>query len=144
MGGTLLDGGIDDDFLVAIDGLTNVVSGGGSDIIVIDTTLDRGTPGLSFDIDVQDLANGDRIDLSGLRDASGNLLDLADLLAAATDGVASVTIALSGFKTAAGGELSGTVEIFGIGAPADLAAASFIFANGPDWKTLLPADLSVA
>ena len=71
-------------------------------------------------------ADGDRIDLSGLRSGAGAELTLADVLGSASDQDGDAVIDLSGFLTAAGATVAGQVTISALGSN-QLVAGDFIF-----------------
>lgn len=118
-------------------GRGNVAMGGeGADRYIIDTSRGQWT---SLGIEFSQI-DGDKIDLSMLRNIDGNVLTLADIVAAASSPFyQSVVIDLARFEDAAGNALLGRLVINGIFAPGDLTAADFIFSGGITWQSLLPA-----
>lgn len=85
-------------------------------------------------------AEGDLIDLSNLRDLGGAVIDMADIMAAASVTSNGLRIGLEGFRNATGDVLSGQLLFAGLDAATDLDVGMFVFQNGTDWQRLVPAD----
>ena len=155
-GGAWLIGGSGDDILVGgrealglsgansfvfVDGVTTVATTGSVDVdtLILSTDLDLGTAGFVFDATVSDFVDGqDLIDVSDLRDADGNVLDLADILDNTTTDASGAVLDLSTFTAADGGAVSGTLTLEGVTDAGALTADDFVFDNGIDWLALLP------
>jgi VCBS repeat-containing protein len=158
-GADIGSGGAGDDLIIA----ENADGGGGSDLLLASASYQssssvlRGGAGadtfiVSADnyfsnfgtVRIADFANadGDKIDLSALRDASGNALDLQDILDNSSVVGDSVQIALNTFKTAFGNSVSGALVIDGVSSAASLVAGDFVFTGGVDWKALIPIDIN--
>ncbi len=129
-GADIVNGGSGDDNVrvSASDGSTVTAFGGsGADIFSIVAPGDTATDTINALLDLADFsqADGDRIDLSGLRSGGGTELTLADVLGATSDQAGDAVIDLSGFLTAAGAAVAGQVTISALGS-GQLAAGDFI------------------
>lgn len=130
-GADIANGGSGDDNIRVIgnDGATVTAFGGsGADIFSIAAAGNTATDTISALLDLADFsqADGDRIDLSGLRNGAGAELTLADVLGSASDQDGDAVIDLSGFLTAAGATVAGQVTISALGSN-QLVAGDFIF-----------------
>ncbi|SNS80480.1 type I secretion C-terminal target domain (VC_A0849 subclass) [Sphingomonas laterariae] len=144
IGGTQ-SGGAGNDVLVMLDGDGPSSAGGtGADTFLFDTAVGRGAPGYNFATRIQDFtqAEGDRIDLSDLRDGGGAVLGLQDILDNSAVAGGNLVIDLSSF-TAGGQAVIGSITLAGINDAGALGAADFIFSGGVDWQAQLPAGLSL-
>jgi VCBS repeat-containing protein len=141
-----LDGGIGNDLIIIIDEyLTgNIASGGsGQDIFILDGAHDSQSDGKYFSrLTILDFtqSDNDRIDLSGVRDSTGNVIDMADILGHISSDSTGTTIDLSSLKIF-GQFVDGTIKLAGF--TATLTASDFIFSGGPDWQAMLPPDLTL-
>jgi VCBS repeat-containing protein len=139
------DGGAGSDFLVALDNANVVLRGGtDADTFIIDTAAESGAAGYFFNVDVADFVQGsDKIDLSDLRDALGNVIDLADILGAAISFGGNTDIDLQLFRSSTGVALAGTLSLTGIANENNLTAADFIFSGGVDWQAQVPVEFAI-
>lgn len=148
--GPMANGGAGNDVLVYFlgsggdIGRGNMADGGeGADRYIIDPS--RGSWG-SIGVRLSQI-DGDKIDLSLLRNQDGSVVTLANVVAAATEniviGVTNLLIDLGRFEDAAGNALAGRLNILGGGAAGiglgSLTDADFIFASATPWQSLLPA-----
>lgn len=142
--GSLSGGEGDDRIVVLLDngvhslGQTSYVNtGAGADLVTISALV-----GHSGTIRITDFDRtaGDRLDLSELRDAGGNLLDFSDLLAAFTVREEGVVIRLDTFRAADGTALAGEIILEGVWSPVLLDNSMFVFSGAPDWQANLPTD----
>ena len=117
--------------------LTYLIGGAGADTFIIDPS--RGTSGkLICDFNLFD---GDRVDLSALRSATGAVLTLSDVLAAANlSSNAAAVIDLAAFRDASGKALSGSLTLSYNVLPTALKAADFIFTPSSDWHSAIPSE----
>lgn len=137
--------GAGNDIMVTLDGRSTSGTGGaGADIFVLDTSVNEGAAGYNLSARIQDFsrADGDRIDLSDLRDGNGNVLSLQNLLDHDAVNGGNLEIDLSAF-TSSGQAISGKLTLVGIGDPSQLAASDFIFSGGIDWQAQVPSGLSL-
>jgi VCBS repeat-containing protein len=142
--GDFTTGGFGADTLVTLAGKHVVFGDSGVDTIIVAATAN--TPANpSYDINIQGFAQPerDKLDLSDLRDAQGNVLDFQDILSNTTDIGASLRINLGNFRLDNGSAISGSITLGLVADIADITAADFIFQNGADWQALLPADIIV-
>ncbi|PWR23905.1 family 16 glycoside hydrolase [Zavarzinia compransoris] len=144
-GDDTLMGGAGNDWLVADRGADNLLGGSGDDRLLVLTGdgssvaalggsgrdiyilgFDPAQGRLDVDLIIADFAPGeDVINLAGLRDKGGARLDLADILAAATeDADGSAVIDLGAFAGAGGEAVAGSITLAGL-AKADLTAGLF-------------------
>ncbi len=135
------DGGAGNDMLVLLGGYQSInllLRGGtGADTFIVSTEYSYSQYARIADFSH---ADGDKIDLSALRDASGNVLDLQDIIDHSTIIGDSVQIALDTFLSG-GNAVRGTLTLDGISSVPALVAGDFIFSGGSDWKALIPSDL---
>lgn len=136
-----LRGSAGDDILVEIgggSGTTSLVGGAGNDTFVIGLT----SSGASFSALVTDFSQGaDKLDLSDLRDAQGNVLDMADITAALSVQNASTVLNLDPFTGPGSIDVSGSLTLQGFSGT--LSAADFVFTNGVDWEAMAPPGAAV-
>ncbi len=147
--GPMADGGAGNDIFVYFLGSVGEIGRGnraeggeGADRYIIDPS--RGSWG-SLAVRLSQI-DGDKIDLSLLRNPDNSVITLADVRAAATEnlvfGVTNLLIDLGRFEDAAGNALAGRLNILGGGAAGiglgTLTEADFIFSGGTPWQTLLP------
>lgn len=130
---------------VFVDGATTVAMAGiDGDTFILSCDLDLGAAGYAFDATIADFADGeDLIDVSDLRDAGGNVLELGDILSNATTDTSGTVLDLSGFTTAAGSAVSGTLTLDGVTDVVALTTDDFVFDKGIDWLALLPAGVDL-
>jgi hypothetical protein len=149
IGGEINNGGNNADFIVLLDGTTSVSNGqSGFDTYIVATTFDKGLDN-AFAITgtVQYDDNIDKIDLSDLRDSGGNVLDLADVIAASSvvGGNIVINFATPGFEFQTAGlqPITGTLTLDGPGALVlgDLDLSDFVFSGGVNWEGQLPPGL---
>jgi VCBS repeat-containing protein len=145
----LMYGGDDSDILVCIGSNAAsqiIISGGtGTDTFVFATERSDASSGFHFgSLRVIDFSRGesDKIDLSDLRDASGNVLDLQDVLDHSSISGGKTVIDLGSYKSN-GHSVSGTLTLDTISSPSTLIAADFVFSGGVDWAAALPSDISL-
>jgi VCBS repeat-containing protein len=139
--GEIIFAGAGNDILVASAVERYSFQGGtGADTFIINPT-DTQNPYLvgNATITITDFssADGDRIDVSHLRDPLGNFIDLSAIVSHATDIGDSISIDLSSFTTPVGTNLprvGGTLILDGIANISDLHASDFIFSGGFDWR----------
>jgi VCBS repeat-containing protein len=142
-----ISGGAGNDKIVLLDGALALVNGDtGNDIFILDTALNtnnRPGSGYYFYAGISGFERGvDKIDLTDLRDASGNILDLQDILdhsTSYTDAVsgASTRIDLSEFTSSLGLPIEGFLDLRGFSSSAPLGVSDFIFTGGEDWLITL-------
>lgn len=115
-----------------------MAGGAGADTFIFDPMLGQfGSVGLEFS-----QIDGDKIDFSALRTASGGTVTLDYVRQSAFDPFStSATIDLAAYRDAAGRQLSGRIVINGGITAADLNAEDFIFSGLSDWRSAVPADL---
>ncbi|MEA1072184.1 calcium-binding protein [Sphingomonas sp. LY160] len=111
--------------------------GAGADTLVISAAV-----GTFANIRVSDfnLAEGDRLDLSNLRDLNGQVLDFADVMGAMASTAEGLQLDLSQFRNVSGASLSGQVIFTSLSQPSDVGVGMFVFENGMDWRSPLPTD----
>jgi VCBS repeat-containing protein len=137
------DGGAGNDLLLLLGGYQSVSQllrgGTGADTFIVTSEYS----GSQFTGRIADFSHsdGDKIDLSALRDAGGNVLDLQDIIDHSSIVGDSVQIALDTFLSG-GSAVRGTLTLDGISSVPALVAGDFIFSGGVDWKALIPADLN--
>ncbi|MDF1720841.1 MAG: calcium-binding protein [Minwuia sp.] len=112
----------------ANDGSTVTAFGGsGADIFSIVAPGDGAADAVNALLDLADFrqADGDRIDLSGLRSGAGAELTLADVLGATSDQAGDTVIDLTGLLTAGGAGVAGQITISALD-NSQLGAGDFI------------------
>jgi VCBS repeat-containing protein len=137
--------------LVLLPGQHFVSTSSGLSTVILTRTADTAAFN-SYDVRITNFfhepGGPNRVDLSDLRDVSGNILDLSDILDHST--IKNDTLGqpfnhlidLSTFKFADGSAVSGTILLEGNNSYA-LTAGDFIFSSGLNWEAMLPADLLV-
>ncbi len=137
------DGGAGNDLLLLLGGyqpVSQLVRGGaGTDTFIVSS--DYSASQLTARIADFSHSDGDKIDLSALRDAGGNVLDLQDIIDHSSIVGDSVQIALDTFLSS-GSAVRGTLTLDGISSVPALVAGDFIFSSGVDWKALIPSDIN--
>lgn len=144
--GGMQNGGAGNDLLVMLDnGQQTITGGAGADTYVFDTALDKGSGGFNLTATITDFsrADGDKLDLSDMRDGSGNALDLQDILNSSAVTGGNLVIDLSGF-TSDGKSVGGSLTLAGINDSGSLASSDFIFIDGIDWQAQLPPNLPLS
>lgn len=113
-------------------------------MFILATEKSNQTSGFTFNVIVKDFSHsqGDKIDTSDLRDATGNIIDLQDILDHASVSGGNTIIDLGTF-TSGGRGVSGTLTLENISSPAGLSASDFVFSGGVDWAAQLPVDVSL-
>jgi len=148
--GPMANGGAGNDVLIYFlgsvgeIGRNNMADGGeGADRYIIEPSCGRwGSIGVRLS-----QIDGDKTDLSLLRNQDNSVVTLANVLAAATEnivfGLTNLLIDLARFEDAAGNALAGRLNILGGGAAGVglgcVTDADFIFGSATPWKSLLPA-----
>ena len=144
--GGIQNGGAGNDLLVMLDnGQKTITGGAGADTFIFDTAIDNGSAGFHLAATIADFsrAEGDKLDLSDLRDGAGNVLDLDDILANSSVTGGNLVIDLSAF-TSSGKSVGGSLTLSGISDPGILTQSDFVFIDGIDWQSQLPANLSLS
>jgi VCBS repeat-containing protein len=125
------------DFMTSL----SLSGGAGADTFILATEKSIGS--LEFYVRIIDFTKGeDRIDLSDLRDASGNVLDLQDILDHSSI-LGNKTVIDLGTFTSVGNPIIGTLTLDTITNPTALASSDFIFSGGVDWAAAIPIDISL-
>jgi VCBS repeat-containing protein len=141
---SILNGGAGNDLIIIVDehlSASTASGGSGQDIFIIDGVHDSQLDGKYFSrLTILDFSqsDSDKLDLSGVRDAGGNILDMADLIGHISLDSTGTTIDLSSLKVF-GQFVDGTIKLAGF--TNILTASDFIFSGGPDWQAMLPPDL---
>lgn len=160
-GADTLIGGAGDDTLLADAGNDDIIGGSGKDLLIATASdgasvaalggseadvfalvVDPERGKLDVDLIIADYAAGeDKINLAGLRDAEGNLLDFTDISAAsALDEFGNTVIVLDGFTGPNGEPVSGTITLAGI-TPDALDAGMFDFTTTIDLDAIQGGDM---
>lgn len=153
IGASLVDVDGADTFVAFRETLTNEFGVGsdssrpGDDTVIIDTFAHAAGQPFKMNLAISAYGLTTKLDLSDLRDEGGAILDFADIQRHMQLG----TIELTGFRTAGGDAVSGSI-VLTTGSSnlnqvpfdtAKLTADQFIFANGLNWEALVPAGFPI-